>query len=404
MKNRVVITGSGIVSSIGLGIDAFKKSIFNGVNGISRITRFDSDKVNCKSAAEVKNFDFSAFNIQSSGFYDRYSQFGIVSAKEALSNANLTIGETYDIERTAVVFGTGIGGIETQEKGYEKLFIQNGKRLHPFTVPKAIPSAAASLISLELGITGPCFGVTSACSSSGHAIIQSYYMLASGLVDMVITGGAEAPISYGVVKAWEGMRVLASDYCRPFSHKRGGTILGEGGGTLVLETLDAALERNAPILAEIVGVGMSSDAFHPVKPHLEGPIRSMNQAINHAGIRNNVINYINAHGTGTHLNDMNETLAIKSVFDTNAHKIAVSSTKSMHGHTLGASSAVEAIATILSLNHQVIPPTINFVPGDDVCDLDYVPNHSRASQIDFALCNSFAFGGLNTSILFKSYY
>jgi nodulation protein E len=402
MINPIVVTGLGVVSGLGIGVASFRQGLFSGKDAVSTLSLFDPESVKSNRVAQVQAYraeDF--FTEKQLPFYDRYAQFAAISAREAVANADLDFTQGDLAERTGILFGTGVGGQDTQDQGYQKLYLENSPRLHPFTVPKLIPSSAASLISLEFGIRGPSIGITSACSSSGHAIAQAALMLQAGEIDLALVGGAEAPITFGCIKAWEGMRVLAKDCCRPFSLNRGGTILGEGAATLILERRDHAIARGATILAELAGYGMSSDAFHAVQPSVEGPTAAMKNALKKAGLSIQDIQYINAHGTGTSQNDPTETAAIKTVFGDQARKIAISSTKSMHAHTLGAASALEAVASIMALQEQTAPPTINYLETDPLCDLDYVPNQARPMKINYALSNSFAFGGLNVSLVFK---
>ncbi|MFT7561628.1 MAG: nodulation protein E [Flavobacteriales bacterium] len=402
MNTTVVVTGMGVISGLGLNSQSFQTALFDGVDSVADLNLFDPDRVKSRRVAQAWGYlPEEYFSEKELPFYDRYAQFAVISAREAIAQAGLVFRDTPLADRSAILFGTGVGGQDTQDYTYQRLYLEGAARLHPFTTPKLIPSSAASLISLDSGITGPVMGITSACSSSGHAVAQAVMMLKSDIIDVAIVGGAEAPITFGGVKAWEGMRVLAKDCCRPFSSKRGGTILGEGGASLVLETLEHAQERGANILAEVVGVGMSSDAFHAVQPSVTGPTAAMRNALKNAKLQASSIDYINAHGTGTNQNDSTETAAIRAVFGTHADTLAVSSSKSMHAHTLGAASAIEAVATICALQAQIAPATINYQSPDPLCDLDYVTNHARPMPIAYALSNSFAFGGLNVSLIFS---
>ena len=401
--SRIVITGMGCISSLGHTCKDFSSKLMKGVSGIGPITLFDTTGFRVKVAAEVKDYDeLRLFPEKQLSKLDRYAQFALIASREAVADAGLEFSGPL-AERTAVVHGTGIGGQTTQELNYFKVYTQGMKRLHPFTVPKLIPSAGASWISMDLGITGPAFATTSACSSAGHAIGMSMLMLRSGIADVAVTGGSEALITYGTIKAWEGLRVMSNDTCRPFSLQRNGMVIGEGAGTIVLETLDHARARGAAIYGEVTGLGMSSDAHDMLQPLDKGAAAAMRAALNDAGLAPESIAYINAHGTGTPQNDPTETRAIRQVFGSHADKLAVSSTKSIHGHTLGAASALEAIATVLALNEQKAPPTANFQDHDPQCDLDYVPNTSRPMPITHAMSNSFAFGGLNTVLVFSRY-
>jgi len=398
---RVVVTGYGTISALGQDADSYAQNLLAGVSGIGPIRAFDSSLLRTHIAAEVPDYDSSAhFSQREQSQIDRFSQFAILASREAAAQAGLTIDEKL-AERTCVVYGTGIGGQTTQDQNYNRLYAEGKYSTHPFTVAKLMPSAAASHISMDLGITGPAFGIVSACSSAAHAIANGWMLIRSGLADVALVGGSEALICLGAVAVWESMRVLALDTCRPFSAKRGGLVLGEGAGTLVLESLEHARSRGAPILAELAGVGMTSDAGNLIRPSLHGPVRAMQQAITGSGLQATDVAYINAHGTGTLQNDPVETQAIHAVFGEHAARLVVSSTKSMIGHTLGAAGALEAIATVVALQRQTAPPTMNYLAADPKCDLDYAPNAARPMQIGAALSNSFAFGGLNVALCFR---
>ena len=324
----------------------------------------------------------------------------MIAAREAIAAAG--IEWTPELrESTAIVTGSCVGGQTTEDEGFVNLYRNNIPRVNPFTIPRTMENAAASRISLETGVVGPTYTISTACSSSNHAIGQAFWMVRSGAAAMAITGGSEAVFSLGFLKAWEAMRVVSPDTCRPFSKDRRGLILGEGAAMLVLEPLDAARARGAPIIGEIVGFGMSSDAFHITQPSPDGAARAMRAALSDAGIEPSQIGYINAHGTATLANDATETAAIRKVFLAHADRLAVSSTKSMHGHTLGAAGAIEAAATLLALRHGILPPTANFTEPDPACDLDVIPNTARPAAVEFALSNSFAFGGLNAVLAFR---
>ncbi len=398
---QIVVTGRGCISALGPDRPAFADRLLRGVSGIGPIRGFDATPLQIQVAAQVPDYQekehFTDDQIQQ---LDRFAQFGLLATQEAIAEANLDFSGPL-AQRTAVIIGTGAGGQETQERAYHRLFAQNAKRLHPFTVPKLIHCSVASQISITYGITGPVFTTSSACASAGHAMGMALLLLRSGMVDVAITGGTEACVTYGTIRAWEGLRVMAPDTCRPFCRQRSGMVLGEGAGILILETREAAERRGAVGLAEFAGFGMSADAFNLVQPQVEGPIHAMSAALQDGGMAPDGIDYINAHGTGTTLNDVVETRAIHAVFGRHAPHVAVSSTKSLHGHTLGAAAALEAIACIEALQQQVAPPTANFLDADPQCDLDYLPNHARAMPIRAVLNNSFAFGGLNTTLLFK---
>jgi nodulation protein E len=361
----------------------------------------DRSMLRMQYAAEVKNYNpLEYFGEKFLTQIDRFAQFALISAREAVNDAGIKWTDELG-KRCCVITGTGIGGQETQDNVFCELYKNNFVVVHPAVVPRIMPNAAASHITMEFNIRGLCYTISTACASSNHAIGNAYWMIRHGQADMAITGGSEAPLSYGCLKAWDALRVVSRDFCRPFSKDRIGMILGECGSMLVLENLDSALERNAKIYCEIVGFGMSSDAGHITRPSPEGAGMAMEGALKDAEVEPELIDYINAHGTGTLANDVMEVAAIKSVFGDHARKLAVSSTKSMHGHALGGTSAQEAVITCLSLYNQTLPPTINFTEPDPECDIDVVPNQSRKSEINYALSNAFAFGGLNAVLAFR---
>ena len=398
---RIAITGVGCISAIGHNYSEFSRNLLDGVDGISTISLFDRSLVNRQYVAEVKNYNASDhFDVKKQiPYLDRFAEFAVLSAREAFIQAGLLNSEYLD--DIAITFGCGIGGLHTLEEGYQTLLGEGNKRVAPFTLPKLLPSATTSQISLNLGIKGPCFGVSSACASSSHAIVTAAMLIQTGQAKIALCGGAEAPVTFGTIKVWEALRVLSKEKCEPFSAGRGGVILGEGSGTLILEDYDHAINRGANVLAELVGFGMSSDAYHVVSPCVKGMEKAMTKALENAELLPEDIQYINAHGSGTVQNDSLETEAIRNVFGKNADKIAVSSTKSMHGHVLSGGGAIEAVACITALEYQTAPPTINFVAGDPKCDLDYVPNKARSMPINYVMSNSFAFGGLNSCLIFK---
>lgn len=401
---RIVITGMGAVSSLGYDINSFIKGIQTGQSGFSTIQQIpEIELLKVKIAAEVPDYDETDhFDKKQLALYDRFTQFQLLSARQAIKDAELDFkGEL--AERSSVIMGTGIGGQTTQEQNYKRLFAEGAKRLPPLTVPKLIPNAAASHVTMEFGIKGPSFSIASACASSAHSLAQSCMMLRSGLIDVAVTGGSEACITYGTVKGWEALRVTSKTTCRPFSKDRSGMILGEGSGTIILETLQHAQSRGAKIYAEVLGFGMSSDAGNIVQPSMDGAARAMKAALKDAKLNIEEVQYINAHGTGTPQNDPTETAAIREVFADHADKLAVSSTKSMHGHALGAAAALETIAVVSALQDQIAPPTMNYNEVDPKCDLDYVANKARPMEINIAINNSFAFGGLNAVTAFKRF-
>jgi nodulation protein E len=400
---RVVITGIGVISAIGLTRDAFWRSLVDGRCGIRTINSADFEQLRFKHAADVEGFvPEDHLSAKELTLMDRFAQFAVVAAKEAMAQSGLELTPAMR-EDGAIITGSCIGGRSAEEVGYRELYIHGRNRVHPLTIPLGMSNAGTSHISMQFGIQGPSYTISTACASSGHAIGQAFHMVRSGVAPVAIAGGCEAPLYFGNLKAWEAMRVISKDTCRPFSADRTGLVLGEGAAMLVLEPLEAALARGARPIAEIVGFGMSADACHITQPSAEGPARAMRMALRDAGLAPEQIGYINAHGTATEVNDRTETAAIRLVFGAHADKLAVSSTKSMHAHTLGAAGAIEAAASALTLNCGIIPPTVNYSKPDPVCDLDFVPNAAREQQVEACLSNSFAFGGLNAVLALRTY-
>ncbi len=401
-SRRVVVTGIGVISALGLNAEEFRKNLFAGKSGIDQITSVDVSGMKFQKAGEVRGFDEKEhFDNKDLILLDRFTQFLMVAARQAVKDSGIEWKTDDERERTAIITGTGAGGQGNLDKFYIDLFCEKKTRFPPIVVPRAMSNAPASQISMEYGIYGPTYTITTACSSSNHAIGQAFHAVRHGVVDRAITGGSETPIAFGNLKTWESMRVVSPDTCRPFSKNRSGMVLGEGGAVLILETLESAQQRGAEIYAEITGFGMSADAHHITQPSPEGAARAMRNALKDADLEPEKIGYINAHGTATLANDVMETEAIKKTFGTHADKIAVSSTKSMHGHTLGAAGAIEAVATVLALKYNILPPTANFTEPDPECDLDVIKNEARQTKVDAALSNSFAFGGLNATLAFK---
>ena len=399
---RVAITGLGAICALGRDVPEFARAIAEGRTGIGRIESTDVSKIRFQNGAEVKGYTHAPyFDERRADFIDRFAQFAIIAAREAIAGCG--IEWTPELrESAAIVTGSCVGGQSTEDVGFHDVYKLGQNRVHPLTIPKTMANAGASHISMEFGITGPSFTISTACSSAAHAIGQAFWMVRSGMTDLAITGGSEAPFSFGILKAWEAMRVVSPDTCRPFSKDRKGMVLGEGGAMLVLEPLDAARARGARIHAEIVGFGMSADAGHLTQPSAEGAARAMRAALRDAGLTPESIGYINAHGTGTPANDPTETAAIRTIFGPHAGRLAISSTKSMHGHALGASAALECLATVLALRDGILPPTANYREPDPECDLDVIPNQARASRVGHALSNSFAFGGLNAVLALRA--
>ncbi len=398
MKQDVVITGLGAVSAYGLDTTAFWEGICSGNSAIKPLQPLEGIKMT--KAAKLPDYaEDELFTTTELSLLDRFSQLAIIAAQQAVLDSNLDFD---DLKNTATIIGSGGGGKHTDEEGYHKLYKEGKSRVHPLMIPKGMHSAVASSVSRYLGSKGPAFSVASACSSGAHAVIQAAMMIQLGIVDVAIVGGSDAPFPYGLVKAWDAMRVVTNDACRPFSKDRSGMILGEGAGILVLESKHHAQHRGARIYAEIIGYGMSSDAGHITRPDLAGMSQALESAIKNAAIQPENVDYINAHGTGTVANDRIETMAIKRIFGDHAKHLAVSSSKPLHGHALGASSALEIISTAMTLYTNIIPPTINHTTDDEECDLDYVLDKKRCcNNINIAMSNSFAFGGLNAVIVLK---
>ena len=411
MKNRVVITGLGPVSPVGIGKNNFWQSLIQGKCGIDRISYFDTEKYPTKIAAEVKDFDYSNYiSTKEANRMDKNTQFSIVAAMLALEDSKLKITEK-DSYSAGVIIGSGIGGIGTFEKQHKILLEKGPGRVSPFFVPMMISNISAGEIAIKIGAKGPNGVITTACASSTHALGMAFKLLQHGDAQIIISGGTEAAISPMALAGFCKMRALSTqnDYpkkaSKPFDRERDGFIMGEGAGILVLETLQHAKERNANIYAEIFGFGMTADAYHITAPAPEGEAaaKAMEIALKDANIETSQIDYINAHGTSTPLNDKLETLAIKKVFGKHAYNLKVSSIKSMTGHLLGASGGVEAISTALTLKNDIIPPTINYNSPDLDCDLDYVPNTSKKEIVNYAMSNSFGFGGHNGVIVLGKY-
>jgi len=399
-RRRVVVTGMGAVTPIGLNVPDMWASMRAGRCGVKPIENWPLDDLYIKIAGEIRDFD-PAKHVKSRKiqYGDRYSWFAGVAADEAWAQSGLAnpYPQPY---RAASIIGSGAGGFSTIESAYSDLFVLHKKATNPLTLLRIIGSSASAHVGIEYGIKGPTFATCSACSTATHAVGIGLDYIRNGVVDVAVTGASEAVLTYGSMRVWQAMRVLSPDGCFPFSKKRNGTVLGEGAGVLVLEELEHAKARGATILAEILGYGMSSDSKDMVNPDLEGPRTAMQMALDDGGIAATEVSYLNAHGTATTLNDANETNAIKAVFAEHAQKLAVSSTKSMTGHLLGAGGAVEAIACIKAIQDGFAPPTINLTEPDPKCDLDYVPNEGRPMPIKYAMSNSFAFGGLNAVLLF----
>ncbi len=398
---RVVITGIGVICAAGSTRAQFLQALRDGRSGIAQMKHGAEWELRFQSAGEVSDFQaLDHFSAKEADMIDRFAQFAVVATREAVEQSGIEWTQELR-ENSAIVTGSCIGGQDTENQGFYDVYKMGKPRVHPMTIPKTMANAGASAISLEFGITGPSFTVATACSSSAHAIGQAFTMVRSGMCDFALTGGSEAPFSFGLLKAWEAMRVVSPTVCRPFSKDRNGMILGEGAAMLTIETLDHALARGAKPLAEIVGFGMSADAHHVTQPSAEGAAKAVRMALKSAGIGPEQVGYVNAHGTGTTVNDSTETRALHLVFGDHAKKLLVSSTKAMHGHTLGAAGALEASAAVLSMTNGFVPPTINYTEPDPECDLDYVPNVARNAEFEYSISESFAFGGLNAVLVFR---
>jgi nodulation protein E len=398
--NRVVITGIGVVSPVGCTLDKFWSALVDARSGIRPIEGIATARLTSSLVAQVCQYDPQAhFGPKQANLMDRFAQFAVCAARAAVADAGLEIDEQLALQ-VATIVGSGAGGMTTLDDAYLKLYGENASRLHPLTVPRMMVNAAASHVSIDLGLKGPAYSVASACASGTHAIGQAFHMIRSGNVPIAITGGAEACLSVGTIKAWEALRVLSNDTCRPFSKTRSGLVLGEGAAILVLEARDRAISRGASIYAEVRGFGMSADAVGILSSDIDGSARAMRAALRDAGANPEDIDYVNAHGTGTAMNDSTEANAIRVVFGAQADFLAISSNKGVLGHGLGAAGALEAAATVLTLRNQVAPPTANFEEADPECNLDVIPNVARQMPIRAAITNSFAFGGLNAVLVF----
>ncbi len=412
MTNRVVITGIGAITPVGIGKDNFWEALISGKNGIGKITRFDATDYGAQVAGEVKDFEPADYiDKKESKRMDRYTQFAVATAKMAIEDSGLDL-ESEDKERIGTYVGTGIGGIETMHSQYEKLFAKGPSRISPFFIPMMIGNMAAGQISIAFGLRGPSSCVVTACATGSNCIGDAFRLIQHGQADVMVAGGTEASISQAAVAGFCSMKALCTDHnddpehaSRPFDATRSGFVMGEGCGIVVLESLEHAEKRGAHIYAEIAGYGANSDAYHITSPapHGEMQAKCMAMAIKDAGMTPADVDYVNAHGTSTHMNDLGETEAIKAVFGDHAKDISVSSIKSMTGHLLGAAGGVECIATALSVQNDIVPPTMNYENQDEGMDLDYVPNKAKKREVRAAISNSFGFGGHNACLLVKKF-
>ncbi len=401
MTRRVAVTGIGVIAAPGSSRDSFWQAIARGESAIRPMERIPPGTLRFANGAEVPNYRTETyFDGGQADVLDRSAQFAVIAAREAIAEAGLTFGPELAAQ-TAIVTGCSAGGQTSTDEGYRRLYAEDSGHIHPLTVPRSMINAGTSAIAQEFGIVGPAFTIATACSAANHAIGQAFWMVRTGQVEAAIAGGNEAPFTRGFLAAWDALRVVSPETCRPFCRDRKGLIFGEGAAILVLEPLEIARARGAHIWGEIAGFGMSADAHHIIKPNAAGAARAIRAAITDAGATPDAIGYVNAHGTGTLANDPVEIAALREVFGAHAEKLLVSSTKSMHGHALGAAGALEAAATLMALAHGVIPPTANFTELDPACDLDVVPNTARQAQVEWAISNSFAFGGLNAVLAFR---
>lgn len=411
MKKRVVITGLGCVTPVGTGKDDFWVNIKSGVSGIDKITRFDYTNYQTQIAGEVKDFTPEDYiSKKELKKMDRFTQFAMVASKLAVADSELDLNNI-DGNRMGTVIGTGIGGVETIEAQHKNLLEKGNRRVSPFFIPMMIGNMAAGQVAIEFGAKGPSTNICTACASGTNSVGDAFKIIQRGDADIMIAGGTEAAVAEFAVAGFCNMKAMSTNNdnpqkaSRPFDKDRDGFVMGEGCGILILEELESAIKRNAKIYAEIVGYGMTSDAYHITTPaeNGEGAARAMQVAINDAGIEPAQIDYINAHGTSTYYNDLYETMAIKSVFGENAKNVSISSTKSMTGHLLGASGAIEAIVCALAIKDNFVPPTINLENPGEGMDLDYTPNKGKERTINYALSNSLGFGGHNATIVLKKY-
>lgn len=400
---RVVITGAGTINALGHNVPQTLEAMREGRCGIGPLDFRDVDRLAIKIGGQVRDFNAdSEFNRQQMSLYDRFTQFTLLAAKEAIGQSGLTF--TGDLAATSgVVLGTAGGGVSTWDDNYRAVYEEGKNRVHPFVVPKLMNNAAASHVSMEFNLKGPSFTVSTACASSNHAMAQAFAMVRSGMSTAMITGGSESMLCFGGVKAWEGLRVMSKDACRPFSANRNGMVQGEGAAIFVFEEYEHARVRGADILAEVSGFAMTSDAADIVMPSKHGAGRAIAGALKDARINPEEVGYINAHGTGTAANDKTECAAVADVFGRYADDLMISSTKSMHGHLIGGTGAVELLAVIMALRDGVIAPTIGYEEPDPECALDVVPNTAREAQVDVALSNAFAFGGLNAVMALRAH-
>jgi nodulation protein E len=403
VARRVVITGQGAVNALGRTAAETMAAMAEGRSGIGPLEFQDADRLSIGIGGQIRGFDPEAhFGRQELTFYDTFTQLALIAAREAVAQSGLAIGDELG-ERAGVVLGTSGGGLRTQDENYRLVYQEGKNRVHPFVVPRLMNNAAASHVSMTFGLRGPSYTVATACASSNHAMGQAMGLIRAGQADVVLTGGSESMLCFGGIKAWEGLRVMSKDGCRPFSRNRNGMVQGEGAAVFVFEELGHARTRGAAILAEVAGFAMTSDASDIVTPNMDGAVRAMRGAMRDAGVLPEEIGYINAHGTGTTINDKTECAAVRAVFGAHAERLMISSTKSMHGHLIGGTGAVELVACLMALGRGVIAPTINYEERDPECDLDVVPNVARERKVAAVMSNAFAFGGMNAVLVLRAF-
>ena len=400
--NRVVITGAGTINALGGSVPETLQAMREGQLGIGPLQMRDLDRLTVKIGGQIKDFDPEAhFDRQKLALYDRVTQLVLLASREAMAQSGLEITEELS-ETTGVVLGTAAGGMNTWDDNFRSVYEEGKNRVHPFVVPKLMTNAAASHLSMAHNIKGPSLTVSTACASSNHAIGLAFQMVRSGMAQVMLAGGGDAMLTFGGIKAWEGLRVMSKTACRPFSANRSGMVQGEGAGVFVLETYEGAKARGAEILAELIGFSMTSDAGDIVMPNQQGAVRAIRGALRDACLDPQDIGYINAHGTGTAANDKTECAAVMEAFGAHAPALMMSSTKSMHGHLIGGTGAVELLACLMALRDGVIAPTIGYEQPDPNCALDVVPNVARQAKVTAALSNAFAFGGMNAVLALKA--
>jgi nodulation protein E len=399
--HRVVITGAGTVNALGHDVARTLEAMREGRCGIGPLDFQDVDRLSIQIGGQVHGFEAEGrYNRQQMSLYDRFTQFTLAAAKEAIGQSGLTFSGAL-AAKSGVILGTAGGGVNTWDQNYRLVYEEGKNRVHPFVVPKLMNNAAAAHVSMEYNLKGPSFTVATACASSNHAMAQAFQMVRTGMAPAMVTGGSESMLCFGGIKAWEGLRVMSKDACRPFSANRNGMVQGEGAGIFVFEEYEHARARGADIQCEVIGFAMSSDATDIVMPSKNGASRAMEGALADARVNADEVGYINAHGTGTAANDKTECAAVADVFGPHADKLMISSTKSMHGHLIGGTGAVELLACIMALRDGVIAPTIGYEEPDPECALDVVPNEARDAKVDVVLSNAFAFGGMNAVLALR---